>query len=73
MKNYSSIKVHDDTYLMLQDMASKAGRTIVKTFDMIVLAEYLRVQRGSGNSLPETLAQQFETEALACLKNISTK
>ena len=41
MKNLS-IKVHEDSYLMLQEMANEQKRKITAVFDMLVLAEYLR-------------------------------
>jgi hypothetical protein len=46
-----SIKVHEDTYLMLQEMASEQGRKMVKVVEMLVLAEYLKTHE---DGKPET-------------------
>ena len=53
-----SIKVHDETYAMLREMAEKHGRKITKEFDLIVLAKYGPVRK----IISETLAQQFNRE-----------
>ena len=55
MKNLS-IKVHEDSYLMLQEMANEQKRKITAVFDMLVLAEYLRMHDEIGKPEPTEAA-----------------
>jgi len=51
-----TVKIHDDTFLMLQELASEQGRKYNKVIEMLVLAEYLRTHDEIGKPEPTEAA-----------------
>ena len=42
MDEYPTVKLHEDSYLMLLEMAAEQDRALVKVLDRIIQAEWLR-------------------------------
>jgi hypothetical protein len=52
MNQNPAVRLHDDTYLMLKELADEQGRKLNKVLEMLVLTEYLRTH-SNGKPPPE--------------------